>query len=122
MRDSAHDAGFVTVGTGATLYVERHGSGSPVVLVHANFASLRMWDAQIPALSEHFAVIAYDVRGFGRSPLHPGRHTDQGDLHALLQALEIRDAHLVGLSMGAAIVMACALQYPAVVRSLVIVL
>jgi 3-oxoadipate enol-lactonase len=122
MRDPAAHAGSVTVGTGATLYVERHGSGPPVVLVHGNFASLRMWDPQIPALAEHFAVVAYDVRGFGRSPLVPGRHTDQGDLHALLQALGIPDAHLVGLSMGAEIVMACALEYPAAVRSLVIVL
>ena len=122
MSDPAARAGSVMVGTGATLYVERHGSGRPVVLVHGNFASLRMWDPQIPALAKHFEVIAYDVRGFGRSPLVPGRHTDQGDLYALLDALGIREAHLVGLSMGAEIVMAFALQYPAAVRSLVIVL
>lgn len=122
MRDPEHDAGPVTVVTGATLYVERHGSGPPVVLVHGNFASLRMWDSQIPALSEHFTVIAYDVRGFGRSPLVPGRHSDHDDLPALLQALGFGDAHLVGLSMGAEIVMACALRYPGAVRSLVIVL
>ena len=88
-RDPQALAGSVTVGTGDTLYVEQRGSGPPVVLVHSNFASLRMWDPQIPALAEQFEVIAYDVCGFGRSPLVAGRHTDQGDLYALLQKLGI---------------------------------
>lgn len=55
----------IAVRTGARLYVEQDGAGPPVVLIHGNFLSLRMWDPQVAPLAEEFTVIRYDVRGFG---------------------------------------------------------
>ena len=106
--------------TGATLYVERLGVGAPVVLIHGNFASLRMWDSQLP-LADSFDLIRYDIRGFGWSPLGTGRYSDEGDLAALLDALGIDSAHLVGASYGGAVAIDFALRYPSRARSIVTV-
>lgn len=110
----------VALPTGATLYVERMGVGDPVVLIHGNFVSMMMWDAQLP-LADSFDLIRYDARGFGRSPLVAGRYSDEGDLAALLDALGVESAHLVGSSMGGAIALDFALRYPQRVRSMVVV-
>lgn len=110
----------VTLPTGATLYVERMGVGDSVVLIHGNFVSMRMWDAQLP-LAESFDLIRYDVRGFGQSPLVAGRYSDEADLAALLDALGVESAHLVGSSMGGWIALDFTLRYAERVRSMVIV-
>lgn len=110
----------VALPTGARLYVERMGMGDPVVLIHGNFVSMRMWNSQLP-LAKSFDLIRYDVRGFGRSPLVGGRYSDEADLAALLNALSLDSAHLVGSSMGGAIALDFALRYPGRVRSMVIV-
>jgi 3-oxoadipate enol-lactonase len=54
---------------GASLYYEIVGAGEPVILLHAGIADRRMWDRQLEALAEHYHVVRYDRRGFGRSPL-----------------------------------------------------
>lgn len=109
-----------SVATGADLWVEVAGDGPSVVLIHGNLLSAAMWQPQVPALAEHLTVIAYDVRGFGRSPYRPGRHSDRADLKALLDELGVERPHLVGLSMGANIALDFALAYPGVAASLVI--
>ena len=110
----------ITVDTGAQLFVQTVGSGPPVVLIHGNFVSSRMWAPQLPALAQHYTVIAYDARGFGRSPVLGGRRTAAEDLDALLRALGHESAHIVGSSMGGSIGLEFALLYPERVRSLVI--
>jgi pimeloyl-ACP methyl ester carboxylesterase len=50
------------------LYVEEHGTGTPVILLHGFPDSGRLWRHQVPVLVEHgFRVIVPDLRGFGRS-------------------------------------------------------
>lgn len=110
----------VALPTGARLYVERMGVGDPVILIHGNFLSMRMWDSQLP-LAESFDLIRYDVRGFGQSPLVGGRYSDEADLAALLDALRVDSAHLVGSSMGGGIALDFTLRYPERVRSMVVV-
>jgi pimeloyl-ACP methyl ester carboxylesterase len=80
-----------------------------------------MWEPQIGPLSDRFTVVTYDVRGFGLSPLAPGRHSDRADLQALIDALELERPHLVGVSMGAGIIWDAVLAYPGLARSLVVV-
>lgn len=109
-----------SVATGADLWVEIAGGGPPVVLIHGNLVSAAMWEPQVPALAESFTVITYDVRGFGRSPYRPGRHSDRADLKALVDELGVERPNLVGLSMGANIAIDFALAYPGVAASLVI--
>jgi non-heme chloroperoxidase len=87
------------------LYYEDHGSGQPVVLIHGYPLSGRAWDKQVPALLEQgHRVITYDRRGFGKSSQPTSGYdydTFATDLQTLLETLDLRDATLVGHSMGA---------------------
>jgi pimeloyl-ACP methyl ester carboxylesterase len=86
------------------IYYEDHGAGQPVVLIHGYPLSGRAWDKQVPALLEAgYRVITYDRRGFGKSSQPTAGYeydTFAADLHALLEYLDLRDAVLVGHSMG----------------------
>jgi non-heme chloroperoxidase len=98
----------MTVGTensGAiNLYYEDYGSGAPVVLIHGYPLSGRAWDKQVPMLLDAGRrVITYDRRGFGKSSQPSfGYNYDTlaADLNTLMEALDLRDAILVGHSMG----------------------
>jgi non-heme chloroperoxidase len=86
------------------IYYEDHGVGQPVVLIHGYPLSGRGWDKQVPALLEAgYRVIAYDRRGFGKSSQPASGYdydTFATDLDTLLGYLDLRDAVLVGHSMG----------------------
>jgi len=86
------------------LYYEDHGQGRPVVLIHGWPLSSRSWEGQVPALvSAGHRVITYDRRGFGWSSQPWGGYdydTFAADLDALLRHLDVKDAALVGFSMG----------------------
>ncbi len=96
------------IGTGngapVELYYEDHGVGKPVVLIHGWPLSGRSWEKQVPALVEAgYRVITYDRRGFGWSSQPWSGYdynTFAADLHALIEHLDLRDATLVGFSMG----------------------
>jgi pimeloyl-ACP methyl ester carboxylesterase len=86
------------------LYYEDHGTGMPVVLIHGWPLSGASWEKQVPVLLEAgYRVITYDRRGFGNSskPVSGYEYdTLAGDLHKLMIKLDLRDAALVGFSMG----------------------
>jgi non-heme chloroperoxidase len=86
------------------IYYEDHGAGQPVVLIHGYPLSGRGWDKQVPVLLEAgHRVITYDRRGFGQSSQPVTGYdydTFAADLSALLERLDLRDAVLVGHSMG----------------------
>ena len=94
--------------TTATPATELHyvdlGSGQPVVLIHGWPLSHRMWESQITALTDAgYRCIAYDRRGFGESGRPTGGYdydTFTSDLNDLMTHLDVRDAVLVGFSMG----------------------
>jgi len=99
---------YVNVGTensGAIeLYYEDHGSGPPVVLIHGYPLSGKAWDKQVPVLLDMGCrVITYDRRGFGKSS-QPVTGYDYdifaADLNALMEKLDLREAVIVGHSMG----------------------
>ena len=86
------------------LYYEDHGTGQPVVLIHGWPLSSASWEKQVPALLRAgYRVVTYDRRGFGNSS-RPATGYDYDtlgdDLHKLLTKLDLRDATLVGFSMG----------------------
>jgi non-heme chloroperoxidase len=99
---------FINVGTensGAIeLHYEDHGMGTPVVLIHGYPLNWRAWDKQVPVLlGTGHRVIAYDRRGFGLSSQPAGGYnydTFAADLNWLMEKLDLRDAILVGHSMG----------------------
>ena len=86
------------------LYYEDHGSGQPVVLIHGYPLDGTSWEKQTAVLLEAGKrVITYDRRGFGKSDKPTSGHdydTYAADLSALVSALDLQDAVLVGFSMG----------------------
>jgi pimeloyl-ACP methyl ester carboxylesterase len=78
-------------------------SGPPIVLVHGFPLSHEMWTSQIEVLKNVYRVVAWDLRGQGRSEVGDGQFTLEflvDDLIALLDHLKIEQAVLCGLSMG----------------------
>ena len=86
------------------LYYEDHGTGKPVVLVHGWPLSGRSWEKQVVVLLDAgYRIITYDRRGFGDSSQPTSGYnydTFAEDLHTLVTQLDLRDAALVGFSMG----------------------
>jgi pimeloyl-ACP methyl ester carboxylesterase len=58
---------FVDLPDGARLYYEIHGRGAPLVFIRGGNRDYRMWNGQVGAFAAEYRVIAYDVRGSGRS-------------------------------------------------------
>ena len=107
---------------GATLHVEVEGQGSPVVLIHGFALDARMWSGVVPRIAKSRLVIAYDVRGFGRSTVPTDEpYTHRADLVALLDAKGVERVDVVGHSVGAHQALEFALQFPTRVRSLALV-
>ncbi len=105
---------------GARIYYEVEGSGEPVVLIHAGVANLRMWDEQVPVLSDAYRVIRYDTRGYGSTETDAVEFSNRADIAALLDHLGEDSAHVVGLSRGGQIALDFAIESPDRVRSLVV--
>jgi 3-oxoadipate enol-lactonase len=84
---------------------------------------LGMWDAQVPALAEHWRVIRFDTRGHGRSPVPDGPYTVADlaeDVLALVDGLGVDQFAYGGLSLGGAIGQQLAADEPDRIRSLVL--
>ncbi len=96
------------------------GTGDPVVLLHSGYVDHRLFETQIPVLAAEHRVIAVDVRGHGwtANATQPFRWAD--DLADLLRHLDAGPAVLVGVSMGGAIAGDTALEYPELVRAIVL--
>jgi pimeloyl-ACP methyl ester carboxylesterase len=86
------------------IYYEDHGTGDPVVLIHGWPLSGASWEKQVPVLLDAgYRVITYDRRGFGNSGRPTAGYnydTFAEDLHKIITKLDLRDAVLVGFSMG----------------------
>lgn len=106
------------------LHYETAGQGEPVLLIHGLGSSVRDWENQIGELARSYRVIACDVRGHGRSEKPAGPYSVQQfarDMAGLQQALDAGPAHICGISMGGMIAFQMAVDFPDLVRSLVIV-
>jgi pimeloyl-ACP methyl ester carboxylesterase len=90
------------------------------VLIHGGQMDCRMWDDQFNTLAESFHVIRYDVRGYGGSFQPDLLYSDADDLAGLLDYLKVKQAHIVGLSLGGRIAIDFAVGHPARVSSLVL--
>lgn len=119
-RQTPEVEGLVLV-EGGQLYYKEAGEGPPVILIHGGFLDHRMWGGQVQALAGAHRVVRYDVRSHGRSHAEPVPFSDMEDLAALMDALAIPRATIVGLSMGGQIATDFALLYPDRVEGLVLV-
>lgn len=104
LKAGAQTMNTITIKDGTQIFYKDWGSGKPVVFSHGWPLDADAWDAQMLFLVQHgFRVIAHDRRGHGRSS-QPGQGNDMNtyadDLAALLDALDIKGATLVGHSTG----------------------
>jgi len=104
----------------AHLVVDEAGSGHPLILLHAGVADRRMWDAQMEAFAARHRVICYDLRGYGESTLPDEPYAPHDDLRALLDALQLPQAHVLGVSMGGTVALDFAIAYPERVSALIV--
>ena len=113
---------IVTLPTGIDMYYETHGSGEPLVLIPSTAFGCNVWYRQVPELSKRLRLIVMDPRGIGRTTHAGGFYTVEQmayDTVALLDALEVESAHVLGHSMGGRIALAMTLDFPRRVRSLI---
>jgi 3-oxoadipate enol-lactonase len=109
---------------GVNLYYETHGdSGEPLVLVHGYTGDISDWRHQIPEFSRTHRVLVFDGRGHGRSEAPPDRSiytidAMSRDAEALVDHVGFDRYHLLGHSMGGAVVQEIALRSPQKLLSL----
>ena len=107
---------------GAKIYYEIAGNGAPFVMIHAGVADSRQWNNEFEYYTDHYRVLRYDMRGYGKSDPVEGEFSHMGDLKALLDEFDILEpAILMGCSMGGGIVMNFALTHPTRAKSLIMV-
>lgn len=102
---------------GGEVHVVDMGAGRPLVLLHGITLSALSWHYQLLDLSDRYRVLALDHRGHGKSragsdPWSLGRLAQ--DLRQLLEELDLRDAVLVGHSMGGMTILRFAVDHPGV--------
>jgi 3-oxoadipate enol-lactonase len=103
-----------TIGVpGGRLNVTDDGSGPPILLLHAGIADLRAWDALVPHLvGAGYRAVRYDQRGFGASTTDDVPFSNRADVLAVMDALGIGGAVLVGNSRGGQIAFDTAIEFP----------
>jgi pimeloyl-ACP methyl ester carboxylesterase len=115
----------LTTDDGVKLYYEDAGSGVPIVFVHEFAGDARSWEGQLRHFSRYYRCIAYNARGFPPSDVPDGvesysQDRARDDIRAVLDALKIDKAHIVGLSMGGFAALHFGFTYPARARSIVV--
>ena len=108
---------------GCNIYHETHGQGDPLVLIMGLRRNLEWWYHQIPFLAQHFKVAVFDNRGAGRSEKPKIDYSIRlfaDDTAALMDALGIDHAHVVGVSMGGYIAQELAINHPQKVTDLIL--
>jgi pimeloyl-ACP methyl ester carboxylesterase len=105
--------------------VDGGGTGTPIVLLHANTGTSLSWESQISAFSRAgYRVLAFDRRGWGKSMVNPATGpqpgTIAGDLDALTEHLALERFHLIGIAGGGFAALDYAAWRPQRLRALVV--
>ena len=108
---------MLTTDDGVRLHYEEAGSGTPIIFVHEFAGDSRSWEPQLRHFSRRYRCVAYNARGYPPSdvPEDFERYSQaraRDDIRAVLDALKIERAHIVGLSMGANATLHFGLTYP----------
>ena len=116
---------LLTTDDGVKLHYEDVGSGTPIVFVHEFAGDSRSWEAQVRYFGRRYRCIAFNARGYPPSDV-PGdvemysQERARDDIRAVLDALKLDKAHVVGLSMGGFATLHFGFTYPERVLSLVV--
>lgn len=99
-------------------------SGSPIVLIHCFSCAMDWWDGMLPMLERKHRVIAVDLLGHGGSEKPGSGYTPQNQALVVSEALErlhVKDAEVVGHSLGGAVTVALAQEHPQLVGRAVVI-
>lgn len=115
----------LTTDDGVKLYYEETGSGRPLVFVHEFAGDIRSYEPQVRYFSRRYRCIVYNARGYPPSDVpedfeHYSQQRACDDIRAVLDALKIKKAHIVGISMGGFAVLHFGFAYPDRADSLVV--
>ena len=105
------------------LHYEIIGQGQPVLFIHGLGSSARDWEYQISFFSKQYRVITFDLRGHGQSQKPAGPYSMSlfaQDTAELIKSLGVAPVHVVGISLGGMIAFQLAVDYPDLIKSLVI--
>jgi len=102
---------------GVNLYYEESGAGTPVIFVHEFAGDFRTWEPQLRRFARSHRCVTYSQRGYPPSdvpddPARYGQDIARGDVIALMDALGIDKAHVVGHSMGAYTALHVGMRHP----------
>ena len=108
---------LITTDDGVKLWFEESGSGLPVVFVHEFGGDIRSWEPQLRHFARNYRAIAFNARGYPPSDVPEdvsmyGQQRATDDILAILDALDIEKAHIVGLSMGGFAALHFGFHYP----------
>ena len=105
------------------LYYRQYGSGAPLIFLHGLSFDSRMWQQQFQYFQEEYLTLGLDFRGHGFSDAPDCQYsleTYVDDVSALMNSLHLPAARMVGLSLGGAVAVEFALEYPERVDALVL--
>jgi len=108
---------------GIKLCYNDFGKGKPIFLIHGIGGKKETWIAQVNELSMHFRVLAFDMRGVGKSDRLNIPYTMEmlaDDIAGLMDYLKIDEAHIIGRSLGGMVAQHFVLKYPEKVQKLVL--
>ena len=110
---------------GVTLNYEASGSGDPILFVHEFAGDIRSWEPQMRHFSRRYRAIAFNARGYPPSdvPADPNAYSQRracDDIRAVMDGLNIDQAHVIGLSMGGFATLHFGFEYPERALSLVV--
>jgi pimeloyl-ACP methyl ester carboxylesterase len=106
------------------LFYEECGSGDPLILIMGLGAPGSLWEEHVASYEQYFRCYVIDNRGAGKSDQPMGPYSTKmmaDDVAGLMQGLGITDARIAGISMGSGIAQELGLNYPNLVRSLVLI-
>lgn len=128
MPHNGNDADVVTgayaMVNGINLYYETRGEGEPLILLHGGVVGITMFGANPAALATTRKVIAVELQGHGHTadidrPLSFEAMAD--DVAALIRHLGLKEADVLGYSLGGGVALQTVIRHPEVVRRLVVV-
>ena len=116
-------AGSYAEVNGLKMYYEVHGTGKALVLLHGAFGTVETWEGYLPELVKTHQVVVVELQGHGHTGDvdRPLRFTQMADdVATLLEHLQVREADILGYSMGGTVALALAIAHPHLVGSVAV--
>ena len=108
--------------SGANLYYEQSGSGEPLILLHGNGETHKIFDKAIPLLQRSFTVYAIDTRGHGQSSPVSEFHYDEmaEDIYEFITGMGLEKPTVYGFSDGGILALLLAIKHPGLMRRIIV--